>query len=77
MRVGAFQRPAWFQPANDIEPPVVALVDGVARRFDERFGAERHGHVEAAADFDAEETRRHHAGNSEGLGIKPDRATDD
>ena len=57
-RLGLFHGLSRREPREDPQPPVAAAIERALGAADDRLGAERHGDVEGAADFDAEEVRR-------------------
>src|SRR5207249_10621138 len=67
---------ARLQPAEPAEEPDVGFVERAARAARERFGAERHGNVEGAADFHPEKRRRRDADNRIGVTVERHGAPD-
>ena len=63
--------------ANDAQPPGAAAIERALGAADDRLGAERHGDVERAADFDAVEIRRRDADDGERVAVEVDCAPED
>ena len=76
MRGGLRGGRARLQPAEPAEEPDVGFVERAARAARERFGAERHGDVEGAADFHPEKRRRRDADSRVGVTVERHGAPD-